>query len=147
MSLSSSDSFTHAPLLTDGHSHTSKKENIWGEHNFKNMHIYMHKAVNVAPTDDNPYAWWSYGLEVMETGTFMVLDGIRAQRKGVGLMQKAHEERGENSEEDKTDEEVLLQVFDYYSFSSRFGRVFSEYLIITPFRRVLVEYLSTIFRV
>ena len=61
---------------------------------------------NVTPKDDNPYAWWSYGLEVMETGTSMVLDGIRAQRKCVGLMQKAHEERGENSEEDKTDEEI-----------------------------------------
>ena len=69
------------------------------------MHIYMHKAVNVAPKDNNPYAWWSYGLEVMETGTSMVLDGIS------------------------------------------FGRVFSKYLIIIPFRRVLVEYLLTIFPV
>ena len=43
--------------------------------------------------------------------------------------------------------EVLLQMFDYYSFLSRFGRVFSEYLIIIPFRHILVEYLSTIFRV
>ena len=55
---------------------------------------------HVPPKDDNPYAWWAYGLDVMETGASIVLDGIRHQRKAVALMQHAHAERVEKSEED-----------------------------------------------
>ena len=63
---------------------------------------------HVPPKDDNPYAWWAYGLDVMETGVSLVLDGIRDQRKAVRLMEKAHEDhdeievksREENFEED-----------------------------------------------
>ena len=55
---------------------------------------------HVPPKDDNPYAWWAYGLDVMETGASIVLDGIRHQRKAVALMQQAHAERVEKSEED-----------------------------------------------
>ena len=55
---------------------------------------------HVPPKDDNSYAWWAYGLDVMETGASIVLDGIRHQRKAVALMQQAHAERVEKSEED-----------------------------------------------
>ena len=55
---------------------------------------------HVPQKDDNPYAWWAYGLDVMETGASIVLDGIRHQRKAVALMQQAHAERVEKSEED-----------------------------------------------
>ena len=55
---------------------------------------------NVEPKDDNPYSWLSYGLDVMETGASLILDGIRHQRKAVGLMQKCHEAMDEDPEED-----------------------------------------------
>ena len=55
---------------------------------------------HVLPTNDNPYAWWEYGLDVMETGASIVLDGIRHQRKAVALMKQAHAKRVEKSEED-----------------------------------------------
>ena len=50
---------------------------------------------HVAPKDDYPYTWWAYGLDVMETGASLILDGIRHQRKAVGLMEKAHADHDE----------------------------------------------------
>ena len=60
---------------------------------------------HVAPKDDNPYAWWAYGLDVMETRPSLVLHGIRHQRKAVGLMEKAHADHDEKRREKKIEED------------------------------------------
>ena len=55
---------------------------------------------HVPPKDGSPYSLWAYGLDVMETGTSILLDGIRHQRRAVGLLQREHEERTDDTEED-----------------------------------------------
>ena len=60
---------------------------------------------HVPPKDDNPYAWWAYGLDVMETGVSLVLDGIQHQRKAVGLMEKAHVDHDEKRREENIEED------------------------------------------
>ena len=60
---------------------------------------------HVAPKDDNPYAWWAYVLDVMETGASLVLDGVQHQRKAVELMEKAHADHDEKRREEKIEED------------------------------------------
>ena len=60
---------------------------------------------HVPPKDDNPYACWAYGLDVMETRASLVLDGIWHQGKAVGLMEKAHVDHDEKRREENIEED------------------------------------------